>query len=192
MAGKIMRASAAALILALLTTGVVVAKGGPSKVTISGPGLVGAVEVTDPKLLEAFAFERFENISRRIAAPADPGVGYVVTRYVRDGRYPQDAAKLIAWDRAIYYPGSAGEVGVVFLEGLIGPNSNEFDGYWYRATGVGDAAMHQILAERVALPTQETPWATPFRIAPTTMFVVSLLALVALIGVGVRTRRLAK
>src|SRR5688500_17279410 len=82
MAGKIMLASTAVLILALLTTGVVFAKGGPSKVTISGPGLVDVVEVTDPKLLLAFEFYRFENISRRIEAPADPGEGYVVTRYV--------------------------------------------------------------------------------------------------------------
>jgi hypothetical protein len=180
MAGKMTRASAVLLILGLLTTGVVSAKGGPSKVTISGPGLVDVVEVTDPKLLQAFEFYRFENISRRIEAPADPGEGYVITRYVRDGRYPQDEAKLIAWDRAIYYPGSAGEVGVVFLEGLIGPNSNEFDGYWYRATGVGDTAMQQILAEHVAMPAQETPWTTPFRITPTTVFAVSVLALVAL------------
>lgn len=183
MTSKIVRPLAVVLILSLLTFGVVLAKGAPSKVTISGPGLVGEVEVADPDLLEAFSFFQFENIYRKIETPLEPGEGYVVTRYVQDG------TTLRAWDRAIYYPSPAGELGVVFLEGLIGPSASEFDGYWYWASRDGDAVMQQILAEHVATPAQETPGTTLLPMTPMATFALSLLALLALVGVIVRLRR---
>lgn len=183
MTAKVMRTIIVVLVLSLLTTGMVLAKGAPSKVTISGPGLPGEVEITDPKLLQAFSFFQFENIEQRIETPSEPGEGYVVTRYVENG------AKLIPWDRAIYYPRRTDELGVVFLEGLIGPSSSQFDGYWYRASQEGDTAMRQILAEHLATPVQATSWPTLSQIIPMAIFAFGLMALVALMGVAVRARR---
>ena len=185
MTGKIIRPLAIVFLLSLLTFDVALAKGPPSKVTISGPALVGEVEITDPDLLQAFSFYQFENIYRKIEAPLKPGEGYVVTRYVRDG------TKLIAWDRAIYYPGPTDELGIVFLEGLIGSSASEFDGDWYKASRYGDTVMRQILAEHGATRTQETSRAT---LSPITLiaFALSLSALLALVGVGTRVRRASR
>ncbi len=183
MAARIMSTIAIVLLFSFLTTGMALAKGPPSKVTISGPGLVGEVEITDPKLLRAFSFFLFVNIEQRIEAPSEPGEGYVVTRYIENG------AELIPWDRAIYYPHPTDELGVVFLEGLIGPSSTQFDGYWYRASPEGDTAMRQILAKHLATPAQATPWPTLSQIAPTAIFASGLMALVALMGVAVKARR---
>ena len=44
------------------------AKGPPDKVTIRAPGMSEEVEITDPQLLQAFAFFGFEDI----AHPMDP------------------------------------------------------------------------------------------------------------------------
>lgn len=183
MTRKIMRSLVVVLILSLLTFSSVLAKGAPSQVTISGPGLVGEVEVNDPDLLQAFSFFQFENIYRKIEPPQQPGEGYVVTRYVQDG------TQLIAWDRAIYYPGPPDEVGIVFLEGLIGPSASEFDGHWYRASWDGEAAMRQILAEQGVTSAQETSGAPLSPLTPLATVVLSLLALLALAGVVVRVRR---
>src|SRR5262245_23907391 len=104
MLSKILRSLLIGLSLALLLPGLILAKGPPSKVTLTGPSLIGEVQITDPDQLTAFSFFQFENIGRKIyPSPSPTGEGYVVTRYVQDG------AKLIPWDRVIYYPGSNGE-----------------------------------------------------------------------------------
>ncbi|WP_322802068.1 hypothetical protein [Thermoflexus sp.] len=118
------------------------AKGPPDKVTIRAPGMSEEVEITDPQLLQAFAFFGFEDIPHPVDPPLHPGEGVVITRYIREGE------QRIPWDRLIYYPPRNGAPGVVFLEGLIGPASTPFDGSWYFASPEGDRAMRQILQER--------------------------------------------
>lgn len=116
------------------------AKGPPEKVIITGPGLMTPIEITEASQLQVFSIYGFENIDRRIPEPKDPGQGYVITRYVKDG------ANLIEWDRLVYYPQPTGKPGYVFYEGLRQPGmSSEFDGYWYPASQTGDAAMRRIL-----------------------------------------------
>ncbi len=178
---KVIRPVAIVLILSLLPCGVALAKGPPSKTTISGPSLAGEVEVTDPELLQAFSFFQFARVDRKIEPPLEPGEGYLVTRYV------QDRGKLRAWDRAIYYPSPKGEPGIIFLEGLIGPSYSQFDGHWYRASADGDAAMRKILTEHKATAARETPWAA-FSAPFLRKIVSALIALLALLGVVAGTR----
>ena len=182
MTGKIVRALTIALSLSLLIFSVALAKGPPSKVTISGPGLAGEVEITDPDQLLAFSFFQFENIARKIEPPPTIGEGYVVTRYAQDG------TKLVAWDRVIYYPGASGEVGIVFLEGIIGSSASEFDGYWYWASRDGDTVMRKILAEQKVTTLQDKPLATLSPITPTA-FALSGLTSLTVVGLVVIVRR---
>ena len=182
MFSKVLRSFIIVLSLSLFLPGVIQAKGPPSKVTITGPGLVEEVEITDPDQLMAFSFFQFENIGRKIEPPATTGEGYVVTRHVQDG------TKLTPWDRVIYYPGSNGELGIVFLEGLIGESSSEFDGYWYWASRDGDMAMQKILTEYVAVTPEERPLDTPSPITPM-VITLSLLAVLAIVGIVVTARR---
>jgi hypothetical protein len=179
---RFIRPLAIVLALSLLTYGVALAKGPPSKVTISGPSLAGEVEVTDPDLLQAFSFFQFARVGQTIEPPLKPGEGYLVTRYV------QDRGNLRAWDQAIYYPSSKGELGMIFLEGLVGPSRSQFDGHWYRASADGDAAMREILAEHEASAARGTAWAALY--APTSRAVaLALFAFLALVGAVVGTRR---
>jgi len=129
------------LLTLVIPAGGVLAKGPPAKAIIEGPGLQEQVEITDVKILQGLSIFGFEDISRPIEEPANLGNGYTVTRYIQDG------SKLMAWDRAIYYPGVLGEPGVVFYEGLVGPNMwSEFDGRWYAVTPTGEGMIQEILA----------------------------------------------
>lgn len=134
----------AAVVFVALATVPAFAKGPPSKATISGPGLPGTVEITDPALLNALSFFQFENVNENnrhgIAAPAHPGAAYLITRYVEN---PDRSFR--PWDELHYYP--ADNRGYVFLDGLIGDSYTEFDGRWYQASPEGDAAMKQLLAQ---------------------------------------------
>ena len=129
------------LIALLLSTTLAVAKGPPHMVSIIGPGLEAPVEVADSATLEAFSFFQFEDVSQPIAAPADPGAGYTVTRFIEeaDGTFRP-------WDVVIYYPASQDGQSVAYLEGLIGEGmSTEFDGAWYAVSGVGDQTMRRLI-----------------------------------------------
>lgn len=125
----------------MMAPGSVLAKSPPDKVVIRVPGLSREVEITDPQVLPAFSFFGFEDITRRVDPPPHSGKGVIITRYIREG------GKWIPWDRLIYYPPRNGASGVVFLEGLIGPGSTQFDGLWYSVSPEGDRAMRRILQE---------------------------------------------
>jgi hypothetical protein len=128
------------LLALVMPAGGVLAKGPPAKAIIEGPGLQEPVEVTDLRLLQGLSIFGFEDINRPIEEPANLEKGYTVTRYSQDG------SKLMAWDRAIYYPGAPGEPGVVFYEGLVDPNMwSEFDGRWYAVTEAGEVTIQEIL-----------------------------------------------
>lgn len=150
----------AGLVLAalLIPVQVTLAKGPPSKITISGPGIEGEIEITDPEMLEPFSFYQFNDLERRTDAPADPGTGYTITRYILDN----DGAELIAWDTLTYYP-REGELGLIYFDGLnpeFGATGGQ--GMWYLATPEGDAAMRDILAG--ASPGSAAPSAASSRV----------------------------
>jgi hypothetical protein len=174
---------AVGLLLSLLLFTAALAKGPPSKVTITGPGVVKEVEIDDPETLEAFSFFQFEDVNQKIEAPEKPGEGYTVTRFILD------RDKLIPWDRAIYYPSQNGAAGVVFFEGLIGPNSTEFDGFWYQASSQGDAAMQQIITGKpVSAEQQPGGINLPALVSPRNLAII-LLAVLVLVGAGIGVRR---
>lgn len=132
------------------------AKGPPDKLTISGPGLDGEVKVTDPALLTGIGFVSLEDFDHNqrsgIPQPA-VGEGYTLVRHLR-----QSNGSYEAWDQVRYYPNPDGERSYVFYDGLIGPNSTEFDGKWYYAKPQGDEAMRRLLSALGAWPvTQSLP-----------------------------------
>jgi hypothetical protein len=132
--------------LLLLNATAALAKGPPDKVTIQGPGIAEAIEITDPQTLNAFSFFQFEavdeNNRRGIDEPPNIGEGYLVTRYIErmDG-------SVRPWDELHYYLTSDGERDYIFLDGLIGDSSTEFDGRWYHASPEGQQVMRQVLAD---------------------------------------------
>jgi hypothetical protein len=111
-----------ALLLALITFITAFAKGNFAFISITGPDLKDTVHVSDPALIdEFFAFANFFRAGTQ--APANPGVGYEITRYyVNDGKHE------IAFDRLHYYP----DTGFVYYDGIVNGWS-EYDGKWYTA-----------------------------------------------------------
>lgn len=135
-------------VVLLVAVPVAYAKGPPSLVTISGPGIQEPIEITDPPLLEAFAFYQFNNLELRTDPPANPGAGYTITRYVPR----ENGGELMPWDSLTYYP-RRGAPGLIYFNGLnpsIG--TTEGQGQWYLATPAGDAAMQRILAAQSKAP----------------------------------------
>jgi hypothetical protein len=110
-----------AFLLSLVTSMTAFAKGGFTFIGITGPNLKAELRVDDPALTtDFFAFANFSE--DKIKAPADPGVGYEITRYYVDGK------REIIFDRLHYYP----ETGLVFYDGIENGES-EYDGEWYTA-----------------------------------------------------------
>lgn len=110
-----------AILLSLLTSISAFAKGGFDFLAITGPKLKEPVRVTDTALTrDFFTFANF--YEDKTKAPADPGVGYEITRHYIDGK------REIIFDRLHYYP----ETGFVFYDGIENGES-EYDGEWYVA-----------------------------------------------------------
>lgn len=111
-----------ALLAILIASSTAFAKGGFSFITINGPNLKEEIRSDDPALTQDyFAFADFSQDQTK--APADPGVGYEITRYYIDG------TSEIAFDHLHYYP----ETGFVYYDGIAGGGSSEYDGKWYAA-----------------------------------------------------------
>ena len=110
-----------ALATALMTITIALAKGGFDFITITGPDLKEAIRVTDTDLTEDFfTFANFYEDKTEV--PADPGMGYEITRH-----YVQGVSDIV-FDRLHYYPGT----GFVFYDGIENGDS-EYDGEWYTA-----------------------------------------------------------
>lgn len=110
-----------ALLLGLISSVPVFAKGGFDFITIAGPNLKEAVRITDTALTEDFfTFANF--YEDKTQEPAEPGQGYEILRYYVDGN------REIIFDRLHYYP----ETGFVFYDGIENGES-EYDGEWYTA-----------------------------------------------------------
>lgn len=108
------------LLVALAVSIPVFAKGNFAFVTITGPNLKEAVRTTNPALTTDFL--AFFDFADKAKEPADPGVGYLVTRYYIDGK------KETAFDHLHYYP----DTGFVYYDGIVNGGS-EYDGKWYTA-----------------------------------------------------------
>ncbi len=143
---------AAVLVLALPAE----AKGPPEMVTITGPGIAGEIRISDADTLMPFSFYQFNNLERRIKAPAgDLGPGYRITRYIVDSAGGQNSLK--AWDYLTYYPNPSGGLGYLYFDGLdpsIG--STEGQEQWYLPSEDGDAAMKRVLSQYGVLETGAT------------------------------------
>jgi len=110
-----------ALLLALVTSISVLAKGAFSFISITGPDLKTSVRVSDLALTEDF-FTFADFYRDRVEAPANPGAGYEITRYYVNGNRES------AFDKLHYYP----DTGFVYYDGIVN-GSSEYDGKWYLA-----------------------------------------------------------
>ena len=124
-----------AITLLIIPTSVF-AKGPFTYLTIKGPGISGDISVTDPAMLDFFAFADFSKGG--IDAPANLGEGYEVTRsFVDENDNVQN------FDMLHYYP----DTRYVYYDGLIG-GSSEYDKQWYVARPDVEAGFQSALAER--------------------------------------------
>lgn len=134
------------LLLTLLMSTTVLAKGGFSYITVTGADLKGEIRLSDPNLTQSFfAFADFYR--SRTDAPADPGAGYEIIRYYVDGKSET------VFDRLHYYP----ETGYVFYDGIEN-GSSEYDDKWYLATSEVKSAFESALnfeLRMIALGTHE-------------------------------------
>lgn len=120
------------------------AKGGFDFITITGPERKEELKITDSNLTEDFfAFANFSEDKTR--APADPGIGYEITRH-----YVQGAGDVI-FDRLHYYP----ETGFVFYDGIENGES-EYDGEWYTANPEIKAGFESAIGISSGASVQET------------------------------------
>ncbi len=179
-----------ASLLTLMFSITVFAKGNFSFITISGADLKEPIRSTDPALIaEFFAFADFTQ--SLTAAPANPGVGYEITRYYID------SGSESAFDKLHYYP----DTGFVYFDGLVG-GSSEYDGKWYTAqTGIKEVFMKALPATTMTKPqpVEEVKQVQPGSISnaqaqssPLTLqpvFTVSILAVTGLIILSIVLRR---
>ena len=139
---KIRNAVGLACLLALITSMAVLAKGGFSFISITGPGIDEDIRATDLKLTEDFfAFADFYR--DKVETPRDPGTRYEIRRYYIDGK------REILFDRLHYYPST----GFVFYDGIVNGDS-EYDGEWYSANPAIKTAFESALSATVSANAQ--------------------------------------
>ncbi len=135
----------AVLVALVLTTSLALAwpDQPPDFATISGPGLVGTIKITNPDQLAAFKLGTLEDFDQGTLAEPPPvtGEGYQITRYFDGGAFNFASLR--------YYPDPAGGAGYLFFED--GPDftgdHTPFNGHWLRARPEGEAALRQVLAQ---------------------------------------------
>ena len=128
------------VLIFIATTASALAKGPFTYVTIKGPGISGDLSVTNPAMLDFFAFADFSKGS--VEEPSSLGEGYEVIRSFVD---PQTNA-VQNFDLLDYFPDS----GYVYYDGLI-EGSSEYDDKWYVANPAVEATFRSVLAERARL-----------------------------------------
>jgi hypothetical protein len=112
------------------------AKGSFSFITIARTSPIEIVRTTDPALTDSFF--AFADFSRdEVEAPANPGVGYEVTRYF------VDRGREIAFDHLHYYP----RTGFVYYDGIVNGWS-DYDRKWYTATPEVREAFEKVLPKQ--------------------------------------------
>src|SRR6187399_2586007 len=129
-------------LVALLSANLVLAKGAWSKVEISGDGIPGVIDITDPGLLEVLALATFEDVmSGSIDPPEVVGGGYKMLRGWDDAR-----GTFMPFDEVHYYLDPAGGPGYLYYVGLV-DGSSEFDHHWYRVTQNGEDAIQKFFTD---------------------------------------------
>ena len=142
MLSRIRNAVGLACLLALITSIAVLAKGGFSFISITGPGIDEEIRATDLKLTEDFfAFADFYR--DKVEAPKDPGMGYEIRRYYIDGKHE------ILFDQLHYFPSA----GFVFYDGIVNGDS-EYDGEWYSANPAIKTVFESTLGTAVSANVQ--------------------------------------
>ncbi len=111
----------------------------PEKATISGPGLKGEVQITDPESLRALKLGFLEDFDAGAIVAPKVDQGYKITRWFYQGTFN--------FGQLRYYPGAEGQRGYVYFED--GPDieggPTPYDREWFYATPAGDAAMQRLL-----------------------------------------------
>lgn len=125
----------------------------PTRATISGPGITGRVEISDPELLVNFKLGAIEDFDAGVVkSPRTVGEGYRITRYFDDFRF----------GLLTYYPGQTGERSYVFFED--GPDKEgdrtAYDRQWLYATPQGQVFL-KALVEKLATPAGGSPAGQP-------------------------------
>jgi len=128
------------LVLALvIPTAGAFAKGKFDYIVITGPGITGDINVSNPALTQDyFAFADFSKGD--INAPAAPGAGYQVVRMIAEN------SKGIPYDQLHYYP----YTGYVYYDGVVNSFSKD-GGKWYVANPAIEAPFRSALAEDARL-----------------------------------------
>jgi hypothetical protein len=181
-----------------------VCDGPPDKVTISGPGLAGAVEVTDREAVRSLGVDVFFGLSEQRQAITAPtvGAGYELVRYYNTVNG--------SFDRLRYYPSAPGGSGTIYY---IGPTSggqalahalglDARAGQCFMATSQEAAAMRHTLTTLNAPPQASTApasGATPEKLAQVSdvwpqiiwllAIVLGTLGVVGIFGASRRWRR---
>lgn len=131
----------------LLSAHLALAKGVWNKVTISGEGLPGVIEITDEAVLQSFWMYIFQDLTQPpINPPQVVGSGYELRR----GWVENDV--FTPFDMVRYYADPEGDEGYLYYVGLVNADgeadgSSEYDGNWYRVTAVGEAAMQEVFSD---------------------------------------------
>lgn len=120
------------LVALLLIAPAVPAKGIPTEVEITGPGIAAPIRETSPLALPTLGIVGFMDTARTIAPAADGDPSYEMTR---DGG-----------ERVRFYPSPGGGCGIVLYIGDPGRIGTEYDNHWYRATCSGDVVFRTVLA----------------------------------------------
>ena len=136
------------------------AKGPPSKITITGPGIATPIEITDPTILEGFSpwDARFIDWQRGILTSAPPlGPSYDVFFYLQD-----DTGTFRMIYAVQYVPNAAGGRGYIYLPG---PGERWYsmnietiiqdghDGKWHYAAPAWEAVIQRLLPQPGGAPT---------------------------------------
>ena len=152
MFSRVRIAFAVAALVILCTSSVVFAKGNFSFIKIIGGDLKEEVRSTNPALTTDF-FAFADLFQDKTEEPANPGTGYLVTRYYMDG------SRETAFDHLHYYP----DTGFVYYDGLV-DGWSEYDGKWYTAKPEIKTAFETSLSNRtkpVAPSSQSQPITVP-------------------------------
>lgn len=113
---------------ALEPSRVIEAKGPPNAITISGPGLLGVVEIDDAELLQNLGFAGLEDLDNMLDAPPEVvGPGFHIYRLGMD---MTNGGALEPYEELMYYPDAAGGTGYVHYLGILN-GTMQYDDHWF-------------------------------------------------------------
>jgi hypothetical protein len=146
MIGRTLFSAVGAILLALVTTAIALAwpDQPPDKVLISGPGIVGQVQVKGEQALAIFRLGNLEDVAALdppSAAPPEVGPGYKIVRFFDSGEF--DFARLT------YYPDPRHERGYLYFEDgpMLQGNHTPYNQTWLRAKPAGEQKLRELLTQ---------------------------------------------